>query len=265
MTKPIVELTDAQSLRYARHIMLPSMDFEGQEKLLASHALVVGAGGLGCAVIPYLVASGVGTITIVDNDIIERSNLQRQILYREADLGALKASTAIKAVQHMNSDCQLQAITERITDDNIGRLFAADTQPKIDVIVDCTDNVNIRLCLNRYCFSTATPLVSGAAIRMEGQVAVYPMNRKTLHQKAMPCYRCFSHYFGEQQLTCMEAGVLSPLVGVVGTLQAVETLKVLTGIGTTLQGKVLLYDAAHATFHTMQLPKLTSCPVCALA
>lgn len=259
MTNPLKELTDAQSLRYARHIMLPSMDFEGQEKLLASHVVVVGAGGLGCAVIPYLVASGVGTITVVDNDIIERSNLQRQILYRESDLGALKALTAIAAVEHMNSDCQLYSFTERINDDNISQLFSTAHRPAVNLVLDCTDNVDIRLCLNRYCHANQIPFVSGAAIRMEGQVAVYPMNNA-----AMPCYRCFSHYFGEQQLTCMEAGVLSPLVGVIGTLQAVEALKVLTGIGATLQGKVLLYDAAHASFQTMQLPKLANCPVCAV-
>lgn len=253
---PLVELTEAQSLRYARHILLPSMDFEGQEKLLASHVVVLGAGGLGCAVIPYLVASGVGTVTIVDNDVIERSNLQRQVLYREPDLGALKAVTAANAVQHMNSDCQLHTITERVSDDNINALFALPSRPKIDVVVDCTDNLDIRLCLNRYCYNTQTPLVSGAAIRMEGQVSVFSM------QQEAPCYRCFSHYFGEQQLTCMEAGVLSPLVGVIGTLQAVEALKLLTGIGETLQGKVLIYDAAYASFQTMHLAKLANCPVC---
>lgn len=258
MTTPLVELTDEQSLRYARHILLPSIDFNGQEKLLASHVLVVGAGGLGCAVLPYLVGSGVGRITLVDNDIIERSNLQRQILYREQDLGAYKADTAVQAVRHMNSDCQLHSITARLTADTINTLFDQHHVPPFDAVVDCTDNVAIRQYLNQYCFEQKTPLISGAAIRMEGQVAVYPM------QSESPCYQCFSHYFGEQQLTCMEAGVLSPLVGVVGTLQAVETLKLLMGIGEPLAGKVLIYDAAYAHFHTMQLPKRSNCTVCAV-
>ncbi|RUO42749.1 molybdopterin-synthase adenylyltransferase MoeB [Aliidiomarina taiwanensis] len=257
MTTPHIELTDEQSLRYARHILLPSVDFAGQEKLLASHVLVVGAGGLGCAVLPYLVGSGVGRITLVDDDVIERSNLQRQILYREQDIGAYKAETAIQAVRHLNSDCQLHSVTARLTSETIHSLLSVQHLPAFDLVIDCTDNVAIRQCLNQYCFDQSIPLVSGAAIRMEGQVAVYPMQPDT------PCYQCFSHYFGEQQLSCMEAGVLSPLVGVVGTLQAVEALKLLMGVGEPLVGKVLIYDAAYAHFHTMQLPKRDNCTVCA--
>lgn len=254
------ELTEQQSLRYARHIMLPSVDFIGQEKLLASHVVIVGAGGLGCAVIPYLAASGIGQLTLVDHDVIERSNLQRQILYRETDLGALKAETAANFAQQINSDCQLRTLTERLDEQNIQSLLAHF--PPIDLIVDCTDNLAVRLCLNRYCYHNHIPLVSGAAIRMEGQVTVFPMRPTNSVQEELPCYACFSQFFGEQELTCMESGVLSPLVGVIGTLQATEAVKLLMGVGTSLQGKVLLYDAAYANFQTLQLTKQNNCAVC---
>lgn len=266
-----LELTDEQMLRYARQIMLPNFNFEGQEALLASHVLVVGAGGLGCAVLPYLVASGVGAISLVDHDIIERSNLQRQILFREADLGASKSITAANTLKQLNSDCQIQAYTQHITAENIEAFFTK-LKP-IQLVIDCTDNVAIRELLNRYCFEQALPLLSGAAIRMEGQVAYFPMYKKkhskkgsskesTKKEAKTPCYQCFSYFFGEQTLTCMEAGVLSPVVGVIGTLQAVEALKILAQVGQDLAGRVIFYDAAYASFQTLSLKQRPDCPVC---
>lgn len=255
------ELTQAQMRRYARHILLPQVDFTGQEALLRSHVLVLGAGGLGCAVLPYLVSSGVGRISLIDDDQIEVSNLQRQTLYQDQDVGEYKAQVAIKRLQDQNPDCQLQAYTERITTpEQLQQLLG--TLP--DAVVDCTDNVAIRNTLNQFCYTHKVPFISGSAIRFEGQVTVFPMRSLSDEPfKDEPCYQCFSAFFGEQQLSCMEAGVFAPLVGVIGTLQAVETLKILTQIGTPLAGYVLLYDGLSAEFKRFKLPKNPLCSLCA--
>ncbi|MCH8501133.1 MAG: molybdopterin-synthase adenylyltransferase MoeB [Aliidiomarina sp.] len=252
MSKPTQPMSDQQALRYSRHVMLPTVDFTGQERILAARVAIVGMGGLGCAVAPYLAGSGVGELILIDNDRIERSNLQRQILFREHNIGDSKAETAAATLRALNSEVKIQAISERLTRDNLEAVLVNS-----DVIVDCCDNLETRNLLNAFCWQQQIPLVSGAAIRFEGQVAVYPMTEDT------PCYRCFSRLFGEQQLTCMEAGVFSPVVGVVGALQAVETLKLIAHVGETLSGAVLLYDGAHASWQRINLPKSPDCSVCA--
>lgn len=251
MSKKQVPMTDQQALRYSRHVMLPSVDFAGQERILGSHVVVVGMGGLGCAVAPYLAGSGVGRLTLIDNDTIDRSNLQRQVLYRESDIGAAKATTAAASLSELNSEIDIAAMTARLTAENIHDLFK-----DADVVVDCCDNLATRNLVNQACWQQQIPLVSGAAIRFEGQVAVYPMRADT------PCYQCFSQLFGEQQLTCMEAGIFSPVVGVVGALQATETLKLIAQVGESLNGAILLYDAAHATWQRLQVARSATCSVC---
>ncbi|MCL5255491.1 MAG: molybdopterin-synthase adenylyltransferase MoeB [Gammaproteobacteria bacterium] len=252
MSKPIQPMSDQQALRYSRHVMLPTLDFAGQERILAARVAIVGMGGLGCAVAPYLAGSGVGELILIDNDRIERSNLQRQILFREGNIGDYKAETAAESLCALNSEVKIKSVSERLTPENIQSVLANS-----DVVVDCSDNLETRNLLNAFCWQHHIPLVSGAAIRFEGQVAVYPMTEDT------PCYRCFSRLFGEQQLTCMEAGVFSPIVGVVGTLQAVETLKLIAHVGESLSGAVLLYDGAHATWQRVTLTKSPDCSVCA--
>lgn len=254
--KPLVNpistsLSHQQSMRYARHVMLPALDFIGQERILAARVLIVGVGGLGCAVAPYLASSGVGTLYLADHDSIDESNLQRQILFRESDVGANKAETAASALQQLNSSIQIHAITQKITATKVVELLT-----HVDLIIDCSDNLTTRNLLNEACFQAKKPLISGAAIRMEGQISVFPM------QPSTPCYQCYSHLIGDQQLSCMEAGVLAPVVGVIGTMQAVEALKIITGVGESLAGTLLLYDAANASWQRLTLPKRSHCPVC---
>lgn len=252
LVKPVTSpLNHQQSMRYARHVMLPAVDFIGQERMLAARVLVVGVGGLGCAVAPYLASSGVGTLYLADHDSIDESNLQRQTLFRESDVGANKAETAAITLKQLNSTIQIHALTQKITTTTILKLLS-----QVDLIIDCSDNLATRNLLNEACFSAKKPLVSGAAIRMEGQISVFPMQPNT------PCYQCYSHLIGEQHLSCMEAGVLAPVVGVIGAMQAVEALKIITGVGESLAGTLLLYDAANASWQRLKLPKRSNCPVC---
>lgn len=245
------ELTTAQSLRYSRHLMLPAMDFAGQEALLASRVLQIGVGGLGCAAAPYLVASGIGALTLVDDDTIDSSNLQRQILFREADLGQFKAEVALRHLSGMNPDTQLNALTRRFEQQELQTMLA-----DYDLVLDCSDNLATRNAINAACFATNTPLVSGAAIRLEGQVISFPMDGKHA------CYQCLSQLFGEQQLSCMESGVLSPLVGVIGSMQALEAIKILAGVGEPGYGRLHLFDALQGQWQSFQLPADPHCAVC---
>ncbi|MDP4535318.1 molybdopterin-synthase adenylyltransferase MoeB [Alkalimonas collagenimarina] len=251
MSKIPTELTRAQSLRYSRHLMLPAMDFHGQEALLAARVLQIGVGGLGCAAASYLVASGVGTLTLVDDDQIDHSNLQRQVLFREKDIGALKAVTAVQQLQGMNQDVQLNALTERLDSETLHTMLA-----EYDLVLDCTDNLATRNAINAACFNTSTPLVSGAAIRLEGQVACFPMDGKHA------CYQCLSQLFGEQQLSCMESGVLSPLVGVIGSMQALEAIKILARLGTPAFGRLQLFDGLQGQWQSFILSADPNCLVC---
>lgn len=249
MIKPV---TAAQAMRYSRQLMLPQLDFRGQEALLGSKVLLIGMGGLGCAAAPYLVASGVGSITLADDDSIDSSNLQRQILYREQDVGLSKVEQAAASLRQLNSEISVSALSRRLSDSDLAALV-----PECSLVLDCTDNLTSRNAINAACVQARVPLVSGAAIRFEGQVASFSM------QGDDGCYHCLSQLFGEQQLTCMEAGILSPVVGVVGAMQALEAVKILAGVGTPMYGKLQLFDALTSQWRQFTLSKDPLCSVCA--
>lgn len=246
-----IELTDAETLRYNRQIVLRGFDFDGQEKLKSSKILIVGAGGLGCAASQYLTAAGVGTITLLDFDTVSLSNLQRQILHRDERIGMAKVHSAKITLQAINPHATINTVDALLEDQALDELISEN-----DAVLDCTDNVTIREQLNRLCLVRKTPLVSGAAIRMEGQLTVFT------YQPDSSCYHCLSRLFGENNLTCVEAGVMAPLVGTIGTLQAMETIKLLTGYGKVSSGKVLLFDAMTMQFRDIKLLKDPNCEVC---
>lgn len=245
------ELTDAEALRYNRQIILRGFDLDGQEKLKAARVLIVGLGGLGCAAAPYLAAAGVGHLTLVDFDTVSLSNLQRQILHRDARIGMAKVESARLELSAINPHIHIDAVDGQRDDQQMAAQIAA-----CDLVLDCTDNVATRDLLNRLCHAQRRPLVSGAAIRMEGQLSVFT------YQPDEPCYRCLSRLFGENSLTCVEAGVMAPLVGTIGTLQAIEAIKLLTHYGQPLTGKLLMFDAMTMQFREMKLPKNPQCEVC---
>lgn len=245
------ELSDAEMMRYNRQIVLRGFDFDGQEKLKASHALIIGLGGLGCPASQYLAAAGVGTLTLVDFDTVSLSNLQRQILHSDARIGMAKVESAAQSLRVVNPHTQLNPIHAVLDDVALAALIE-----KSDVVLDCTDNVDIRDRLNRLCFSQRKPLVSGAAIRMEGQVSVFT------YQENEPCYRCLSRLFGTNALTCVEAGVMSPLVGIIGATQAMEAIKLLSHFGRIPHGQIMMYDAMSSQWRTMKLAKNPTCEVC---
>lgn len=246
-----VELSDEEMLRYNRQIVLRGFDFDGQEKLKASRVLVIGLGGLGCAAAPYLASAGVGHLTLLDFDTVSLSNLQRQILHSDAKIGMAKVASAQQQLAAINPHCQLEPIDAQLDDAQFSALIA-----RHDAVVDCTDNVDTREQINRLCFQHKVPLISGAAIRMEGQLSVFTW------QPGEPCYRCISRLFGDQVLSCVEAGVMAPLVGVVGAMQAMETLKVLTAFGQPASARLLMYDAMNAEFRTMKVAQDAHCEVC---
>ncbi|CAI1215242.1 MULTISPECIES: molybdopterin-synthase adenylyltransferase MoeB [Serratia] len=245
------ELTDAETLRYNRQIILRGFDFDGQEKLKAARVMIVGLGGLGCAAAPYLAAAGVGHLTLVDFDTVSLSNLQRQILHRDARIGMAKVDSARIELSAINPHIHIDAVDRQLDDEQMAAQIAAN-----DLVLDCTDNVATRDLLNRLCHAQRKPLVSGAAIRMEGQLSVFT------YQANEPCYRCLSRLFGDNALTCVEAGVMAPLVGTIGTLQAIEAIKLLTQYGQPLTGKLLMFDAMTMQFREMKLPKDPQCEVC---
>lgn len=247
----MVELTDAEMLRYNRQIILRQFDFEGQEALKSASALVLGAGGLGCASTQYLAAAGIGALTLIDDDKVEVSNLQRQVLHNDNTIGMLKVESAKQALQTINPNVSISTIAARLDDSALHDLIE-----KHDIVLDCSDNVETRNQLNRLCHQLKTPLVSGAAIRMEGQISVYT------YQANEPCYQCLSALFGQQALTCVEAGIMSPVVGIVGAVQAMETIKVIAGMGQPLSGKILMLDAMTMSWREMKLSKQPACPVC---
>lgn len=246
-----VQLNTEQAMRYSRQLMLPALDFRGQEALLASNVLLVGMGGLGCAAAPYLVASGVGSITLADNDAVDRSNLQRQILYREADIGQSKVQQAAASLRQLNSEIKIDALQQRLSAEDLAELV-----PRFSLVLDCTDNLATRNAINAACVNAKVPLVSGAAIRFEGQLASFSM------QGDEACYYCLSQLFGEQQLSCMEAGILSPVVGVIGVMQALEAVKILAGVGSPSYGKLQLFDGLTGQWRQFTLSKDPGCCVC---
>ncbi len=247
-------MQDDLLLRYSRHIMLPQIEYAGQETLTRSHALVVGAGGLGAPVAMYLAAAGVGTLTICDFDQVDLTNLQRQIIHTTEAVGQNKALSAQATIARLNPEIAVHAETERLSDEAMAvRVRAAD------VVIDCSDNFATRYLLNRLCFAHKTPLVSGAAIRFEGQLSVFDFR----HDES-PCYHCLYPDVGDDQaLRCADNGVFAPLVGMIGTAQAAEAIKVLLRTGQTMQGRLLLLDALSAEWRTVRLKKDPHCAVCA--
>jgi len=247
-----VELSDAEMLRYNRQIILRDFDFDGQERLKGARVLVVGLGGLGCAAAQYLAAAGVGALTLLDFDSVSLSNLQRQTLHSDAAIGLPKVDSARDSLARINPHVRLTPLNALLDQQALAAQIAAH-----DLVLDCTDNVAIRNQLNAGCFQHKTPLVSGAAIRMEGQISVF------MYQDNEPCYRCLSRLFGENALTCVEAGVMAPLVGVIGSLQAMEAIKVLAQYGTPAAGRLVMYDAMTCQFREMKLMRDPQCEVCA--
>jgi len=245
-------MNDEQLLRYSRQIMLPEIDVAGQQKLLDSHVLIIGMGGLGSPVAMYLASAGIGQMTLVDDDKVELSNLQRQVAHTQSDIGKNKADSAKETLLSLNPDISVNAISHRLNEDKMNNEVA-----KADVVIDATDNFTTRFAINKACVKTETPLVSGAAIRMEAQVSVF--NPK---QKNSPCYHCLYKDSGELDESCSETGVLAPLVGIIGSVQALETIKVLLDLGETLAGKLLLLDAKTMEWRSVKLKKDPNCPVC---
>jgi molybdopterin/thiamine biosynthesis adenylyltransferase len=247
-------LDDSQLLRYSRHILLDELGPDAQARFARSHALVVGVGGLGAPVAQFLAAAGVGTLTLCDADRVDLTNLQRQILYATADVGQPKVDAAVARLAAVNPDVELRRVASRVGDETLAALVAT-----ADVVVDCTDNFETRHAVNRACVAHRKPLVSGAAIRFDGQIAVFDPR-----DAASPCYHCL---FGEgesiEETRCATMGVFAPLVGIVGATQAAEALKLLARVGESLAGRLLLLDTLTMEWRDMRVPRDPECPVCA--
>jgi len=245
-------MIDEQLLRYSRQIMLPQIDIEGQQRLLDARVLIIGMGGLGSPVALYLAACGVGDIAIVDDDRVDLTNLQRQIVHDSNDIGKLKVDSAAETMKALNPEIKVNVISERIN----GERLHAEVQ-LADVVVDATDNLASRLEINRQCVAARTPLVSASAIRWEGQLSVFDSR-----QQDSPCYQCLYGNRGEVGQSCSENGVMGPVVGMLGCMQANEAVKLLTGVGTSLVGRVLMLDALNMDWQTIRLKRDPSCSVC---
>ena len=246
-------MDDRQLLRYSRHLLLDDIGIEGQQRLLDSHALIVGAGGLGSPVALYLASAGVGQITLVDDDTVDLTNLQRQIMHTEARVGQPKVASAEAAIRALNPGVRVRTVAQRADEAQLTELAAA-----ADIVLDCTDNFSTRQALNRACVATGRPLVSGAAIGFDGQISVYDPRRA-----ASPCYACvFPPTQAVEEARCATMGVFAPLVGIIGTLQASEALKLLCGIGEPLVGRLLMLDARRTEWTELRVPRQADCPVC---
>lgn len=244
-------MDDPQLLRYSRQIMLPAIGIEGQERLLTSRVLILGLGGLGSPAAMYLAAAGVGTLVLADFDRVDLSNLQRQLAHTTPRIGQLKTESAKQAILALNPDCRVETIDRMLG----GEELLAETK-KVDLALDCSDNFATRFAVNAACVASRTPLISGAAIRMEGQISVFS------GQPGDPCYHCLYGEEGEIDESCSENGVLAPLVGIIGSIQACEAVKLLTGAGTPLTGRLLLLDALQMEWRTLKLKTDPSCPIC---
>jgi molybdopterin/thiamine biosynthesis adenylyltransferase len=247
-------MTDDELLRYSRHILLNEIGVEGQEQIQAAHVLVIGAGGLGSPVALYLGSAGVGQITMVDDDTVDMTNLQRQVAHTVDRVGSPKVDSIKAAVAQLNPGVKVTAIQQRTDAQLLSQLVA-----KADVVVDCCDNFSTRQAINAACVTHAKPLVSGAAIRFDGQLSVYDTR-----DAASPCYACvFPADATFEETRCATMGVFAPLVGMVGTMQAAETLKLITGVGRPLTGRLLMIDSRAMEFTEMRTSRQSSCPVCA--
>ena len=246
-------MNDDQLLRYSRHILLPQIGIEGQEKLLGSHALIIGAGGLGSPIALYLASAGVGRITICDDDEVDLTNLQRQIVHRTESIGRKKVESARAALAAINPEIAVVALAERVAGKRLEALVA-----EADVVLDGSDNFTTRHAINRACVALRKPLVSGAGVRFDGQVAVFD-----LRSRQSPCYHCLFPEAGEtEDVRCAVMGVFAPLVGIVGSIQAAEALKLLAGAGESLAGRLLLIDALTMQIRSVRLQKDPACAVC---
>lgn len=246
-------MTDDQLLRYSRHILLDEIGVEGQRRLLQSHALVVGAGGLGSPVVLYLGTAGVGRITLVDDDAVDLTNLQRQIAHNLERVGRPKAESAREAIGAINPDVLVRPVVARVGAQELDELV-----PTADVVIDCCDNFATRHALNRACVAHGKPLVSGAAIRFDGQVSVYD-----LRDAASPCYACvFPLDQAMEEDRCATMGVFAPLVGIIGSMQASEALRLLAGVGTSLAGRLQMLDARTMEWSEMRVRRDPACAVC---
>jgi len=244
---------DQQRLRYSRHLLLNEFGEEAQERLLAAHALVIGAGGLGSAALLYLAASGMGRITVCDGDRVDLTNLQRQVVHRQESIGRPKAASAAATLKGINPDIRIEPLEERAGPERLAALVR-----QADVVLDCSDNFATRHALNRACVAARKPLVSGAGIRFDGQVAVFDLRRQDA-----PCYHClFAEDADAEDVRCAVMGVFAPLVGIVGTFQAMEAIKLVTGVGETLAGRLMLFDALESRWHEVRLTRDPHCRVC---
>ena len=245
-------MNDDQLLRYSRQIMLPQVDLAGQQKLLATRALIIGAGGLGSPAAMYLAAAGVGQLVIADHDVVELSNLQRQLLHQNTDIGNNKAASAEQSLAAINPDIQVTPITEKLQGEQLD-----DEVRLAAVVLDCTDNFASRFAINSAAVRLRTPLVSGAAIRLQGQLSVFDSGKEN-----SPCYSCLYKEGEEEDQACSDTGVLAPITGIIGSLQALEAIKVILSMGETLLGRLLVFDGLSHEWRTLKLKRDPDCPVC---
>jgi molybdopterin/thiamine biosynthesis adenylyltransferase len=245
-------MNDEQLLRYNRQIMLPQIDVEGQQKLLDAHVLIIGMGGLGSPAAIYLTAAGIGSMTLVDFDRVELTNLQRQIVHHNDDIGIPKVDSAKRNLLSINPNVQITSIDIRPDQQALEKLVQ-----QADVVLDASDNYDTRFAINAACVAHRVPLVSGAAIRFEGQISVFDKRR---HDS--PCYNCLYPVSGDEEQTCSENGILAPVVGIIGSMQALEAIKIICAIGETLVGRLLILDALSMSWRSMQLKPDPACPVC---
>jgi adenylyltransferase/sulfurtransferase len=246
-----MDLTDEQLLRYSRQILLPQFDLAGQERLLQATVVIIGLGGLGSPAALYLAASGVGRLILNDPDTVDLSNLQRQIVHSQASIGVAKVHSAEQRLQQINPSIQIETYQQAFTMETLSAPIQS-----ADLVLDCTDNLATRLAINAACVQANKPLVSAAAIRFEGQLGVFHASATT------PCYQCFYGKLTELPQTCSTNGVLGPVLGVLGSMQAIEAIKLLTQLGEALIGRVLLFDALSMEWTAFRVPKRADCPVC---
>lgn len=246
------ELNDAELSRYSRQILLSEIDYEGQLTLKNSHAVIFGLGGLGSPASLYLASAGIGKLTLIDFDQVDDSNLQRQIVHRESTINMDKVASAKQTLSELNSMIEIDTINRQLDESEVSALVQT-----ADVVLDCSDNFATRFMLNRVCHQAKTPLVSGAAIRWEGQISTYDFRKED-----GPCYQCLYPNDGGQEITCSRNGVLSPVVGMVGSMQAIEAVKVLLN-HPTLNGKLMIIDAFTMMIRTLNLKADPNCPNCA--
>lgn len=253
------DFDDQQLLRYSRQIMLPQFGIESQQKLANSHIVMIGVGGLGSPAALYLTAAGIGKLTLIDHDKVELSNLQRQIIHQTQCIGEKKVTSACRQLQRLNPHTQLETIDQKLDSAELNTLLSNSRNP-VDCVLDGTDNFAARFTINASCVATGTPLVSAAAIRMEGQISVFDFRHND-----SACYACLYPDVGTEETRCSENGILAPVVGIMGCMQALEAIKLITETGETLKGKLLCFDAMHTQWRSINFSKDPECPICSQA